>query len=308
MQPASERTLGSDAVRIMLTGGSGFIGRHVAARLRVGHDVLAPSHAELDLADAEAVSRWLNAHPVDAVVHAAAKPGHRNAPDSTDLVERNLRQFFSLVRCRAGFGRIVVITSGAVYGAQRFLAGVTEDSLGEGVPADGHGFSKYIEALWLAGDRDAVELRPFGVYGPGEDYAIRFISNACCKALLGMPVTLRQDRLFSYVWVEDLAAVVERAVGGGPAALAPGAYNVTPGAPVSLAAVADLVVRASGRAVPVIVAESGLGLEYSGDGSKLAAAAPSLAFMSTAQGVERLLAWYGARLADIDRSLLATDR
>ena len=43
--------------------------------------------------------------------------------------------------------------------------------------------------------RDAVELRPFGVYGPGEDYAIRFISNACCKALLGMPVTLRRDRL-----------------------------------------------------------------------------------------------------------------
>ena len=295
-------------MRILLTGGGGFIGRHVAARLRVGHEVLAPSHAELDLTDAEAVRRWLIAHPVDAVVHTAAKPGHRNAPDLTDLAERNLRQFFSLVRCRAGFGRFVVITSGATYGVQRSLAGVTEDRLGEEVPADGHGFSKYVEALWLAGDRDAVELRPFGVYGPGEDYAIRFISNACCKALLGLPVTLRQDRLLSYVWVEDLAAVAERAIGGGPAALAPGAYNVTPGQPVSLAAVADIVVKASGRTVPVVVAQGGLGREYWGDGSKLAAAAPSLAFTSVEQGVDRLIAWYGARLADIDRSLLAMDR
>lgn len=300
--------IGSDPVRILLTGGSGFIGRHVAARLRVEHEVLAPSHAELELSDAEAVRRWLSAHPVDAVVHTAAKPGHRNAPDLTDLAEANLRQFFNLVRCRAGFGRFVVITSGATYGVQRSLAGVAEDVLGEEVPADGHGFSKYVEALWLGGDRDAVELRPFGVYGPGEDYAIRFISNACCKALHGMPVTLRQNRLLSYVWVADLAAAVEMAVESGPAALAPGAYNVTPFEPVSLAVVADIVVHASGRSVPVVIAHGGLGLEYSGDGSKLAAAAPSLGFTSVEHGVDRLIAWYGARLADIDRSLLMMDR
>lgn len=308
MYPLSARMPGSDSVRILVTGGSGFIGRHVVARLRVGHEVLAPTHAELDVIDAAAVSRWLVTHPVDAVVHTAAKPGHRNAPDLADVAETNLRQFFNLVRCRAEFGRFVVITSGAVYGAEKSLVGIAENGLGEEVPVDGPGFSKYVEALWLARDREAVELRPFGVYGPGEDYAIRFISNACCKALHGLPVTLRQDRLFSFVWVEDLAAVVESAIGNGPTALAPGAYNVTPGEPVSLAAVADLVVQASGRTVPVVVAHGGLGPEYSGDGSKLAAAAPSLAFTSTAQGVERLLAWYDARLEDIDRSMLEMDR
>jgi len=295
-------------VKILLTGGSGFIGRHVAARLRTAHEVIAPTHAELELTDAEAVRRWLITHPVDAVVHTAAKPGHRNAPDLTDLAEGNLRQFFSLVRCRASFRRFVVITSGAAYGVQRSLARVAEDILGGVVPADGFGFSKYVEAIWLAQDRHAVELRPFGVYGPGEDYAIRFISNACCKALSGMPVTLRQDRVFSYVWVQDLAAVVERAIDDGPAALAAGAYNVTPGEPVRLAAMAELVVRASGREVPVVVAEPGLGLEYSGDGSKLATASPSIEFTSPAQGVAQLVAWYDARLADIDPSVLETDR
>jgi GDP-L-fucose synthase len=295
-------------LRILLTGGSGFIGRHVKDRLGRDHEVLAPTHAELELSNAVAVRRWLGDHPVDAVVHAAVKPGHRNAPDQADLVGNNLRQFFSLVRCRAEFGRFVVLTSGAVYGIQRPLVKVTEDALGEEVPTDDHGFSKYVEALWLQGDPDAVELRPFGVYGPGEDYAIRFISNACCKALLGMPVTLRRDRLFSYVWVDDLAAVVGRAVDARGGGLAPGSYNVTPGDPVGLRALADLVVSASGADVPVIVADSTLGAEYSGDGSKLASIDPSFRFTTPAQGVEKLVDWYAARKDRIDRSALETDR
>lgn len=295
-------------MRVLLTGASGFVGRHVAERLRKTHEVLAPTHGELELTDAEAVRGWLAAYPVDAVVHTAVKPGHRNAADHTALAEQNLRQFFSLVRCRESFGRFVVLSSGAVYGAQRPLCSAGEDDLGRIVPDDEHGFSKYIEAHWLARDADAVELRPFGVYGPGEDYAIRFISNACCKALLGMPVTLRRDRHFSYVWVQDLAAIVERALGGGSEGLGPGAYNVTPGRPVSLRAIADEVVRLSGRDVPVIVAEDAVGAEYSGDGSKLQRAVPEVAFTPVTKGIERLLAWYGDRLGSIDRSVLETDR
>lgn len=290
----------------MVTGGSGFIGRHLVVGLASAHDVLAPTHAELELTDADAVREWFRDHSVDAVVHAAVKPGHRNAPDRTALAERNLRQFFSLVRCRESFGRFVVLSSGAVYGVQRSVVEVPESAFGEAVPGDEHGFSKYVEALWLEHDADVVELRPFGVYGPGEDYAIRFISNACCKALLGLPVTLRQDRRFSYVWVEDLVAVVKRAldVDGG---LRAGAYNVTPGPPVSLRAAAELVVAASGKDVPVRVAREGLGLEYSGDDTKLKRALPEQEFASVARGVERLLSWYGARLDALERSVLEID-
>jgi GDP-L-fucose synthase len=295
-------------VKVLVTGGSGFVGRHVVEHLRSGHTVAAPPHSELELTDAAAVRRWLTANPVDAVVHTAVKPGHRNAADRIDLAGQNLRQFFSLYRCRDMFGRFVVVGSGAAYGVQRPLVRVAEDDLGEEIPADEHGFSKYVEAVVLTGDPEAVELRPFGVYGPGEDFSIRFISNACCKALLGMPVTLRQDRRFSYVWVGDLAAVVERSLVSGRMALPPGAYNVTPGEPVSLRKLADMVVDSSGSDVPVVIGRGGLGPEYSGDGSKLRAALADLRFVDLTHGIERLLAWYGARMDRVDRSLLEIDR
>jgi dTDP-4-dehydrorhamnose reductase len=55
-------------VRVWLTGGSGFVGRHL---LDVFEDVLAPSHAEVDMTDADAVRRSVDALRPDVLVHGA---------------------------------------------------------------------------------------------------------------------------------------------------------------------------------------------------------------------------------------------
>jgi dTDP-4-dehydrorhamnose reductase len=55
-------------MRVWLSGGSGFVGRHL---LDVFDDVLAPSHAEVDVTDADAVRRSVDAFEPDAIVHAA---------------------------------------------------------------------------------------------------------------------------------------------------------------------------------------------------------------------------------------------
>ncbi len=62
--------------RLLITGGHGMVGRN----LREHHasaqwDVLAPSRAELDLADCQAVRGWLARHKPDAVIHAAGLVG-----------------------------------------------------------------------------------------------------------------------------------------------------------------------------------------------------------------------------------------
>ena len=55
-------------MRVWLTGASGFVGSHL---VHAFGDVLAPSHAEVDVTDATAVRRSVAAYRPDAIVHAA---------------------------------------------------------------------------------------------------------------------------------------------------------------------------------------------------------------------------------------------
>src|SRR5664280_755935 len=157
-------------MRILLTGGGGFIGRNLVEHLSRDHEVLAPTHAELELADNRAVDAWFRAHEVDAVVHGAVRPGHRAAQDPSRQLWSNLRMFFNIVRNGERFGRLVFLSSGAVYDTREALVRVPEARLGISVPEDEHGLSKYaiaqfIDALGLRGLPTVVELRLFGVFG-----------------------------------------------------------------------------------------------------------------------------------------------
>ena len=291
--------------RVLLTGGSGFIGRSLSAALGVSREVLTPSHTELDLTDTEAVETYLDEHRVDAIVHSATKPGHRNAADPTGLVEVNTRMYLNLVRREELCPRLILLSTGAAYDPRHYQPKLREEAFDSWVPVDDASYSKYVIAKLAEPDPRVTELRLFGVFGPGEDYAIRFISNALCKALAGLPITLRQDRMFDYLWIEDLAQVVEhflKGAGGYPA------YNVTPDHAVSLLRVAQLVRDTVNSGLQVRVAAEGLGAEYSGDNSRLRAEIPTLEFTSIENAVVQLRAWYEAHWDDVDTDALLADK
>ncbi len=292
-------------MRILLTGGSGFIGRNIIEQLGERHEILAPSHAELELTDADAVATWLMRHPVDAVVHAAVRPGHRNAADPSRQLEIDLRMFANLTRCGDCWGRMVYLSSGAIYGTSRDLVRAAETDEGCCIPTDEHGFARYVLADLARQDGRVVELRPFGVFGPYEDYAIRFISNAICKALFDLPVTLRKDRRFSYLYVDDLMPVVAHFL---ECPSPGGAYNVVPDHTDDLLTLAHLVVEVSGKDVPVVVKGEGLGHEYTGDNTRLKATIPELRFTPTEIAVERLYRWYAERKDSIVYERLLVDK
>ncbi|HEX9093361.1 MAG TPA: NAD-dependent epimerase/dehydratase family protein, partial [Coriobacteriia bacterium] len=87
-----------DVRTVMITGGSGFIGRNLVEALQDRYEVLAPRHSELELADDEAVRLYLRHNRPDVIVHGATKPAHRNAKDLSGIVEANTRMFFNLAR------------------------------------------------------------------------------------------------------------------------------------------------------------------------------------------------------------------
>ena len=77
------------------------------------------------------------------------------------------------------------------------------------IPADQYGFAKYLCSR-LAQDIDnVIVLRPFGVWGKYEDYETRFMSNAICKTLYDLPITLNQNAYFDYLFIDDFVKIVE---------------------------------------------------------------------------------------------------
>lgn len=297
-------------MRILVTGGSGFIGRNLVEHLSRDHEVLAPTHAELDLTDSGALDRWFSEHEVDVVVHGAVRPGHRNASDPSRQLWTNLRMFFGLMRNVHRFGRLVFLSSGAVYDVTRPLDRVTEEHVGDSLPSDEHGLSKYAIAEYLdqahrSGAADVVELRLFGVFGRYEDYAIRFVSNAICKCLLDLPITMRQNRTFSYLYVNDLGPIVERFL---TMPHAEAAYNVVPDWTNDLRELAERVRTRSGKDLPIVVESPQNGLPYSANNQRLLRALPELRFTAVDAAIGDLYEWYAANLSAIDRSALLIDK
>jgi len=292
-------------MKIFLTGGSGFIGRNIIDQMGDGYEIIAPRHNELELLDAEAVRAFLARYRFDAVIHSAVKPGHRNAADHTRLLEANLRMLFNITRNRDFFGKLIFLSSGAVYDITKPMCRVREDDFDRIVPGDEHGFSKYIISKHLAALDNAVELRIFGVFGKYEDYAIRFISNAICKTLFDLPITLRQDRIFDYIFIDDLMPVLKFILNTN---VRYKEYNMTPDSSVRLLELANTIRKISGKDLQVQLGKPGMGLEYSGDNQRLKQEMPYLSFTPLDMAVRKLYGWYAENKNSIEKEKLLIDK
>lgn len=290
---------------IFITGGSGFIGRNLIEYFSVNHTVFAPTRLELDLTDEVQVAEYFLNNDIDIVIHGAVKPGHRNAQDQSGLLDANTRMFFNIMRCSEKFRKMIFLGSGAVYDMRHYKPKMKEEYFDQHVPADSHGFSKYLIAKFLHSKENVVKLRLFGVFGRYEDYAIRFISNAICKVLFGLPITIKQNRRFDYLYINDLMPVLDYFIENQPKQIA---YNVTPDSAIDLYSIAEIILQRSGKELPIIVAEPGFGQEYSGDNTRLHTEIPSLSFTPIEAAIGDLYDWYEANIHLIEREKLLVDK
>ena len=294
-------------MRILITGGSGFIGRNLAEQLASTYEVLAPSSAELDLLNEQAVREYLGRHSFDVIVHTATTRSNRRLAAPPDLLDRNCRMFFNLLRNQGRFGKMIHFGSGAEYDRFQVPARVREDYFDTRVPRDAYGFSKYICARYIDRSDRIVDLRLFGVFGAYEDYTVRFISNACCRALKGLPIVLRQDVVFDYLYVKDLVKLTMWFIENNARHKA---YNVCTGRPVALSELARVIARVSaqvsGRNPNVSVMAEGMGPEYSADNSRMLTEMGGYRFWDLEDSIRDLYAWY-ERNEEIDLESLRFD-
>ena len=291
--------------RVLLTGGSGFIGRNIAVELGGDYELRLPTSQELDLIDREAVGAYLRRHRITHVIHTAVYDRRRRERDPERDLRANLSMFFHLVEHEEELERIVYLGSGAEFDKRRSIVLAEETALGRSVPLlNDYGLSKYLMALHAKTSKKIYDLRLFGVYGPYEDWRTCFISNLCCKALYGLPLTIRQECHFDFMYVDDLMGPLRWALEGAPRFHD---YNVCTGRPVLLSDIARLVCRVAGKDLPIQILSGGMGLEYTGSPARLKMEFP---FIPTPleEGVARLYRLYEEHPEVCDVQVLSDTR
>jgi len=228
--------------RVIVTGGAGFLGRAVVARLaRAGHDVvvaddvsrgsasklaIAASGVELVKADVRDTGAMIKvARDADMIVHLAAVNGTRNFYQKPEAVlDVGVRGMLAVLdAARANRVReFMLVSSSEVY--QTPSAFPTPETEALSVPdvwepRYSYGASKIASEVMLANYcRDVFErvmiLRPHNVYGPdmGHDHVIpelvRRASEACLDHATGqveLPVQGDGTQTRSFIHVEDFA-------------------------------------------------------------------------------------------------------
>jgi GDP-L-fucose synthase len=295
------------SIKILLTGGSGFIGKNILEKLSGKYEILAPSHRALDIVDQNSVDRFFYENRIDAIIHSAVKPGHRNASDLTGLLKTDLQMYFNLAKNAVEHNiKMFTLGSGCCYDMRSYRPEMKEEYMGVSIPVDDTGFAKYISALDAMKSGNIYDLRVFGIFGKYEDYEIRFISNAICKALYGLPITIRQNRKFDYLWIDDFIDIIDRMLGKN---LTYHGYNITPDAHISLCDAAVMARNAAGRPeLEIRVGSEGMGMEYTGCNTRLKSELEDVNFTPYQQSIKVLCEWYRERLDSIDKTLLLADK
>ncbi|MHC4662734.1 MAG: NAD-dependent epimerase/dehydratase family protein [Planctomycetota bacterium] len=151
-------------MKIYLTGGSGFLGRHLIPRMQErGYEILAPRSKEVDLLNFEQVFGFLKDAKPDAIVHSAAYYGGIgiNQSEPANLFYRNTIMAANIIEaaCQAGVRRIVPIGSACSYPdihgdlkESDFWNGRLHDTV------EAYGFSKKLQLVGLTAARKQYEL------------------------------------------------------------------------------------------------------------------------------------------------------
>jgi GDP-L-fucose synthase len=186
-----------DRVKILITGGNGYIARSITNILWEKHHIMSPGKDELDLLDSKSVDTFFEGKYFDVVIHTATVGGSRLQEEDETVSFYNLIMFYNLIRKKEQFDKLISFGSGAEYRV-------------EYTP---YGFSKKIINKLIHKYDNFYNLRIYAVFDEKEKDT-RFIKSNIQRYLNNEPIVIHQDKLMDFIYMPDLISIIEHYIVG----------------------------------------------------------------------------------------------
>lgn len=276
--------------KILIFGSSGFIGRNLQEYFqKKQYQLFTPTHKELDLLNGNEVNLYFKTCRPEIVINAALIGGSREEEYEEGMLYENLRIFFNIVINKKYFKKMIHLGSGAEYDKRTPIRRVKEEDFGKRMPVDEYGFYKYICSKYIEEVNDIVCLRIFGLWGKYEDWRYRFISNAICRNLFDLPITLKQDVYFDYVYINDFLKIIDFFITN---RYKHKFYNMGTGKRINLLAIAHKINNIADKKSKIIVGKKGFANEYTCCNFRLLEELGKFEFTNFDQALRELYDWY----------------
>ena len=169
--------------RIVVTGGAGFLGRHLIARLReVGcRNIFVPIQKEYDLTRLDAIEHLFDEHRPEILIHLAAAVGGigANRANPGRFFYENAIMGIQLIEAARRHGVEKTVVLGTICAYPKFTpVPFREEDLWNGYPEETnapYGLAKKVLLVQCQAYREqygmnAIFLLPVNLYGPGDNF------------------------------------------------------------------------------------------------------------------------------------------
>jgi dTDP-4-dehydrorhamnose reductase len=185
--------------KILITGANGYIGGSLWESLKKFYNVITVTRKDFDLTDCEATKKFFHGKYFDIVINTSIVGGHRQIPDSADIIAQNAKMYWNIIANKASYDKFIGFGSGAELGMPNSQIQI---------PNTYYGISKKIISDLMYHEKNCLNLRLFAVFDHNE-ISTRFIKSNLQRYINHEDMIVHNDMFMDFFYMEDLINLVK---------------------------------------------------------------------------------------------------
>lgn len=179
-------------MKILITGGNGYIAKSLANVFKDKYNVTAISRSDFDLSDYEAVNKWFKTKYFDVVIHTAIVGGSRLKPEDSTILDQNLNMYYNLLNNKDKFNKFINFGSGF-----EFISNPTP-----------YAISKNTIYNSIIDKPNFYNIRIYGVFDENE-WETRFIKTCIKRYINHQNLEIYKDKYMDFFYMKDLISLID---------------------------------------------------------------------------------------------------